>query len=48
VAAEVAARYQAYFRDLDVMTIASNVSPRDQFFLFDGVRNTHRTTPAST
>jgi SAM-dependent methyltransferase len=47
-AAEVAARYQAYFRDLDVMTIAGNNSPTDRYFLFDGVRTDFRYSQART
>jgi SAM-dependent methyltransferase len=44
-AAEVAARYQDYFRDLDVMTVPSNSSLADRYFLFDGVRNDFQYNP---
>lgn len=39
-AAEVVARYGPYFESLDVLTLRSPRSRDDQFFLFDGVRNT--------
>ena len=38
-AGQVAARYGRFFRDFDVLTLKSPRSPRDEFFLFDGVRN---------
>jgi SAM-dependent methyltransferase len=47
-AGEVAGRYRDYFQDLDVMTIASNDSLSNRYFLLDGVRNDYRHIPAST
>jgi 2-polyprenyl-3-methyl-5-hydroxy-6-metoxy-1,4-benzoquinol methylase len=37
---EVAARYGRFFTDLDVATFKSPKSETDEFFLFEGVRNT--------
>jgi SAM-dependent methyltransferase len=46
-AAEVAARYRDYFRELDVMTVASNSSPTVRYFVFDGIRNDFLYRPAA-
>jgi hypothetical protein len=42
---EVAARYGAYFDDLDVATFKSPSYQKDQFYLLEGVRNSN-TSPS--
>jgi SAM-dependent methyltransferase len=40
-AAAVRARYGPFFANLEITTLKSSISPTDEFFLMDGVRNTH-------